>query len=58
MYSCAAETVLNVSAAVTAIARRLFLSKSVRSEIFTVILSGAGEINIDGHGATVPFKVE
>ena len=58
MYSCAAETALNVSAAVMPIARRLFLSKAVRSEMFTVILSGAGEINVDGHGATVPFNVK
>ena len=45
-------------AAVTAIARMLSLSKSVMSEMFTVILSGAGEINIDGHGAAIPFNVE
>ncbi|CAI8374982.1 MAG: Uncharacterised protein [Halieaceae bacterium] len=58
VYSCAAEPALRVSAAVTAIALRLFLSKAVRSEMFTVILSGAGEINVDGHVATVPFYVK
>ena len=58
MYSCATEAALSVSAAVTAIARMLFLSKSLMSKMFTVILSGGGEINVDRHGATVPFNIK
>ena len=58
MYSCAITTELRRSSSAAPTVRSALQMGLVGCRVFTSVLSGVGEVDVDGHVATVPLNVK